>query len=202
MNCKQFRLQLDGVEDAREALQLPFDMQAHLDSCAACQAHFRMHQRMLAAIESDPLPVLPTDFTEKTLGRLEPVAAPARAKIYLTWKRMIVYAGYALVPGLALWFSYKNIHFSKVGNLIDSPFAQQIRQWLTAVGAMEFVQSLGRLISAIFSFIPTTGNLIEKIFGKEVLPQAFNLIMILILTYIVAKASVFIEGWVRQISRR
>jgi hypothetical protein len=34
------------------------------------------------------------------------------------------------------------------------------------------------------------------------LPQAFNLIMILMLTYLVAKASMLIESWVRQVNRR
>ncbi|MDZ7292336.1 MAG: hypothetical protein ONB44_17230 [candidate division KSB1 bacterium] len=196
MNCKTFCQQLDSFEGGHGMLELSTDMQAHLTSCNACRAHFQMHQSMLAVLDHDPAPALPSNFTEKILGRLEPVVVPSRTKLYLNWKRVAVYAGYALVIALALWFGYKNVDFDKLRN---SSLAQQ---GLTAVGATEVVLSLGRLFSKILSFIPTAGNVLEKSLGKEVMPQSFKLIAILMFTCVVAKVSVLIESWLRQISRR
>jgi predicted anti-sigma-YlaC factor YlaD len=201
MNCKPFRLQFDSLEGHQSAWQLPAGLQAHLDACPACRAHFQMQQRMLAALENDPAPALSPDFTAKILARLEPMAASGGMKAGFSWRLAAIYSGCAFLIATALWLGFKNF---------DWPAAEQyLTQWLAAVqqglavvGATEFVQTSLRLLSNIFSFLPTTNDFLEKTFGKETLPQAFNLIMILILTYLVAKASVLIESWVRQANRR
>jgi predicted anti-sigma-YlaC factor YlaD len=201
MNCKQFRLQIDSHEGQQGAWQLPSGLQAHLDACPACRTHFQLQQRMLAALENDPAPALPADFTARILVRLEPMIASGRAKAYFGWKRAAVYAGCAFLIATALWLGFKNFDL----NAAEQHLAQwlaAIQQGLAAAGATGFVQTCQRLLAKIFSFFPTTGDFLEKSFGKETLPQAFNLIMILILTYLVAKASVLIESWVRQVSRR
>jgi len=120
----------------------------------------------------------------------------------LNWKRMAVYAGYVSSLALALWFGYKNIDWNAIPQLLHSPLAQQLQQWLAAVGVSEILPAFQRFIARVLSFIPISQGLFEKVFGKEVLPRAFNLGMVLLLTFTVAKASVFLEGWLRQISRR
>lgn len=201
MNCKQFHLQIDSHESPQGVWQLPFELQTHLEACPACRAHFQTQQRLLAVLDNDPAPALPADFTAKILARLEPMAASGRAKIYFVWKRAAVYAGCAFLIATALWLGFKNFDL----NAAEQHLAQWLdamQQGLAAVGATGFVQTFLRLLAKIFSFLPTTGDFLEKSFGKETLPQAFNLIMILILTYLVARASVLIESWVRQASRR
>ncbi len=200
MNCKQFRLHIDSREGNEGAWQLSFELQAHLDACSACRAHFHMQQRMLAALENDPAPALPPNFTAKILDRLEPLAARP-AKTYFSWRRVAIYAGYALVIIIALWLGLKNFDLHAAEQSLTK-WLDAIQQGLAAVGAAEFVQTFLRLLARIFSFLPTAGDFLEKSFGKETLPQAFNLIMLLILTYLVARASVFIESWVRQGNRR
>jgi hypothetical protein len=201
MNCKQFRLHIDGRESNEATWHLPLELQAHLDACSACRAHFHMQPRMLAVLENDPAPALPPDFTVKILARLEPMAACARVKSGFSWKRVAIYAGCAFLIATALWLGFKNFELTAA--------EQQLAQWLdsilaglAAVGATAFVQSSWRLLAKISSFLPTTGDFLEKSFGKETLPQAFNLIMILILTYLVARVSVLVESWVRQANRR
>jgi hypothetical protein len=201
MNCKQFRLHIDSREGHQGQWQLPFDLQAHLDACPACRAHFQIQQRMLAALENDPVPALPPNFTAKVLSRLEPAAASERAKASFSWKRAAVYAGYVFLISMALWLGFKNFDLNAAEQRL-AKWLDAIQQGLAAVGATAFVQTFQRLLAKIFSFLPTTGDFLEKSFGKETLPQAFNLIMILILTYFVTKAAVLIEGWVRQVSRR
>jgi hypothetical protein len=201
MNCKQFRLQIDGVEDYQGAWQLPYGLQAHLDACPACRTHFQIQQRMLAALENDPAPALPPDFTEKILDRLEPATASGRAKFSFGWRRAAFHAGCAFLIATALWLGFKNFEVNAAEQHL-AKWLDAVQQGLAAVGATVFVQTFQRLLAKIFSFFPTTGDFLEKSFGKETLPQAFNLIMILILTYLVAKASVLIESWVRQASRR
>ncbi len=201
MNCKQSRLQIDSLDDHRGEWQLPSGLQAHLDACPACRAHFQMQQRMLAVLDNDPAPALPADFTATILARLEPMTASVRAKTAFSWRRAAVYAGCAFLIATALWLGFKNFELHAA--------AQHLAQWLAAIrqgldtaGATAFVQTCQRLLAKIFSFFPTANGLLEKSFGKETLPQAFNLIMLLILTYVVAKASVLIESWVRQVNRR
>jgi hypothetical protein len=198
MNCKAFRRQLDSYEGERGVIQLLPEMQAHLDSCAACRAHFRIHQQMLAVLESDAVPELPSNFTESIMARLEPVRSRARSR--LVWSRLAVYAGYAFLLIVALWFGYKNLDSILAGQRL--PGDQQIQKLFDKVSAVESLQSFQRLFSNLYSFIPITRNMIEKTLGKEVLPQAMHLLMILMMTYLVTKAAVFIEDRVRQISRR
>ncbi|MCI0699075.1 hypothetical protein L0337_44620 [candidate division KSB1 bacterium] len=201
MNCKQFRLQIDGHEGHQGAWQLPSGLQAHLDACPACRAHFQIQQRMLAALANDPAPALPADFTAKILARLEPMTASARAKTGFNWRRAAVYAGCAFLIATALWLGFKNFELHAAAQHLAQWLAA-IQQGLAAAGATAFVQTCQRLLAKIFSFFPTANDLLEKSFGKETMPQAFNLIMILILTYLVAKVSVLIESWVRQANRR
>lgn len=201
MNCKQFRLQIDGYESHQGVWQLPFELQAHLDACPACRAHFQIQQRMLAVLENDPAPALPAGFTATILARLEPMAASGHAKTYFSWRRAAVYAGCAFLIATALLLGFKNFDLNTAQQHL-AKWLDSIQQGLAAVGATEFVQTSLRLLAKIFSFLPTTGDFLEKSFGKETLPQAFNLIMILLLTYLVAKASVLIESWVRQANRR
>ena len=198
MNCKIFRTQLDNNAWEEGGLSMASEMQTHLELCAACRAHLQMHQRLLYALENDPAPALPANFTAKILDRLEPMPARQSAKTYFTWRRAAAYAGYAFALMLALWVAYKNVNLNDAGQLLNSSFARQIQQGLAAIGVMEMVQSLRHLLIALFSFIPTTGGLIEKTFGKEILPKGLNLMMILMVTYFVAKASVLIEGWWRR----
>jgi hypothetical protein len=201
MNCKQFRPHIDSLEGKQGPSQLPLNLQAHLDACPACHAHFQIQQRILAVLDNDPAPALPPDFTAKVLVRLEPMTASGRVKTHFGWKRAAVYAGGAFLIAAALWLSFKNLDL----NAVKQHFARwlaAVQQGLAAVGAAAFVQTFQRLLTKIFSFLPTTGDFLEKSFGKETLPQAFNVLMILILTYFVARAAVLIEGWVRQLSRR
>ncbi|MGH7452816.1 MAG: hypothetical protein ACRENG_15820, partial [bacterium] len=156
---------------------------------------------MLTVLENDPAPALSPDFTAKILVRLEPMTASGQAKIYFNWKRAAVYAGCAFLIATALWLGFKNFDLNTAKQHL-AKWLDAVQQGLAAVGATEFVQTFQHLLAKIFSFFPTTGDFLEKSFGKETLPQAFNLIMILILTYLVAKASVLIESWVRQASRR
>jgi len=202
MNCKIFRLQLDNLEASGSESSLPPDMRAHVEACGVCREHFQLHRRMLAVLETDAAPALPSDFTAKIFCRFEPAAAPNRAKTFLSWKRAAIYAGYAFSLALALWFGYKNINVAAINQLAASPLAQQIQQWLAGIGAPEIFQAFQNFLTKVLSFIPISGSIFEKAFGKEVLPRAFNLAMILMLTFVVAKASVFFESWVRQISRR
>jgi hypothetical protein len=199
MNCKIFRLQLDNSGWQRGELSLPPDAQAHLDFCAACREHFQLQQQMLAALEHDAAPQLPADFTAKILDRLELIVAP---KIFFNWKRVALYAGCAASLALALWFGFKNFNLTALEQMLHSPLARQIQQWLAAIGALEILQALQRFVTSVLSFIPNSGDLLEKAFGKEILPRAFNLTMILMLTFVIVKASVLLENWVRQISRR
>ncbi|MGH7597748.1 MAG: anti-sigma factor family protein [bacterium] len=201
MNCKQFRLQIDSLEGRQDAWQLPAGLQAHLDACPACRAHFQIQQRMLAALENDPAPALPPDFSAKILARLEPMTASGRAKTYFNWRRLAVYAGCGFLIATALWLGFKNFDLNAAEQHLTQ-WLNAVQQGLAAAGATGFVQTFQRLLAKIFSFFPTTNDFLEKSFGKETLPQAFNLIMILILTYLVAKASVLIESWVRQANRR
>ncbi len=198
MNCKIFHLHLDNAEWERDKPPLSPEMQTHVESCAACRAHLQMHRRMLHALENDPAPALPANFTAKILGRLELLPAPHRTQISFNWKRAVAYASYALALLLALWLGYNNVHLNQAGGLLDSPLIRQIQQPLAAIGATELVQSLRHLFASIFSFIPTTGNFLESTFGKEILPKGLNLMMILMVTYFVAKASVLIESWLRR----
>ena len=201
MNCKQFRLHIDSREGKESPWQLPFELQAHLDSCPACRAHFQIQQRMLAVLANDPVPSLPPDFTTKILSRLEPLAAAARVQSGFNWRRVAIYTGCAFLIAIALWLGFKNFDLNVAQQHLGQ-WREALQQGLAAVGAAEFVQTSLRLLARIFSFFPTTGGFLEKSFGKETLPQAFNLIMILILTYLVARASVIIESWVRQGNRR
>lgn len=202
MNCKMFRLQLDNLEPERNAFLLSPPMQAHLESCAACQAHWQLHRRLLAVLENDIAPVLPAEFTAKVLNRIEPAAAPARVKLIFNWQRLLIYAGYAFVLGLALWVGYRNLDLNAIANWQNSALAQQLQQWLASIGASEVLLLLRNFLANSLSLLPTTASLIEKLFGKEVLPKVLNLTMILILTYLVAKVSVFLENWLRQDARR
>jgi hypothetical protein len=201
MNCKQFRLQIDSLEGRQDAWQLPVSLQAHLDACPACRAHFQIQQRMLAALENDPAPALPADFTEKILTRLAPMAASGRARTFFSWKRAVVYAGCGFLIALALWLGFENFDVRAAEQHLKQ-WVAAVQQGLAAAGAKAFVQTFQRFLAKIFSFLPTTGDFLEKSFGKETLPLAFNLIMILILTYLVAKVSVRIESWVRHANRR
>jgi len=201
MNCKKFRLQIDGLEGRQNAWQLPSGLQAHLDACPACRAHFQIQQRLLAALDNDPAPALPPDFTAKILVRLEPMAASGRVKSGFSWRRAAFYSGCAFLIATALWLGFRNFDLNTAQQHL-AQWLDSIQAGLAAVGATEFVQTSLRLLAKIFSFLPTTGDFLERSFGKETLPQAFNLIMILLLTYLVAKASVLIESWVRQVSRR
>jgi hypothetical protein len=202
MNCKMFRIQLEHTECERGKSPLSPDMQAHFESCTACREHLQFHQQMLAVLESDSAPALPPNFTAKILDRLEPIFAANHAAPSLSWKRLAVYAGSVSVVALALWFGYKNIHWTAVNQLLHSPVAQQIQQWLAAIGAAEILPAVQNFLTRVFSFIPDSHSLFEKAFGKEVLPRAINLSLILLLTFTVAKVSVFLESWLRQISRR
>ena len=214
MNCKIFHLYLDKLEaprlDGLEAPQLdrlespralPPEMQAHVNICEACHQHFQLYQQTLSILENDAAPDLPADFSAKILARLEPALAPAHAVIF-NWKRIFIYAGYAFALALALWFGLKNFDWNAAKQFLHSPAAQQIQQWLTAIGVTETLQAFRRFVTSVLSFIPISGSFIEKMFGTEALPRAFNLTLMLLLTFTVAKASVFLEGWVRQISRR
>jgi len=212
MNCKIFHILLDKLEaphlDRFEAPQLdglespralPPAMQAHVNICEACRHHFQLYQQTLAILENDAAPNLPADFSAKILARLEP--APAPAAIF-NWKRIFVYAGYTFALGLALWFGSKNFDLTTAKQFLHSPAAQQIQQWLTATGATETLQTFQRFVTSVLSLIPISGSFIEKMFGAEALPRAFNLTLMLLLTFTIAKAAVFLENWVRQISRR
>jgi predicted anti-sigma-YlaC factor YlaD len=201
MNCKQSRLQIDSLEGHQGEWQLPAGLQAHLDACPACRAHFQLQQRMLAALENDPAPALPANFTATILARLAPLAASARAKTGFSWRRVAVYAGCAFLVATALWLGFKNFDLHAAEQYL-AQWLNALQQGLAAAGATAFVQTSLRLLAKIFSFLPSTSGFLERSFGKETLPQAFNLIMILILTYLVAKASVLIESWVRQANRR
>ncbi|GEM_PF-3449131 len=202
MNCKIFHLQLDKLEASGNESSLPPDMCAHVETCSFCREHFQHHRRMLAVLEADAAPALPPDFTAKILRRLEPAPAPNRAKALLSWKRAAIYAGYAFSLALALWFGYKNINVTAFNQLAASPLAQQIQHWLAAIGASEVFQVFQNFVTKVLSFIPISADIFEQAFGKEALPRAFNLAMVLMLTFGVAKVSVFLESWVRQISRR
>jgi len=206
MNCKIFHIQLDKLEapqlDRLESPRaLPPEMRAHLNLCEACRGHFHLYQQTLAILENDAAPNLPADFNAKILARLEPALAPVHAAAF-NWKRVFVYAGYAFALGLALWFGFKNFDWRAAQQLLHSPAAQQIQQWLAAIGATETLQAFQRFVANVLSLIPISGSFIEKMFGTEALPRAFNLTLMLLLTFTVAKASVFLESWVRQISRR
>lgn len=198
MNCKIFHIQLDRLESPQA---LPPEMQAHVNICEACHLHFQLYQQTLAILEAEVAPNLPADFNAKVLARLEPALSPASAAI-LNWKRVLVYAGYAFALGLALWFGFKNFDWRAAQQLLHSPAAQQIQQWLTAIGVTETLQAFQQFITKMLSFIPISGEVIEKMFGMEALPRAFNLTLMLLLTFTVAKASVLLESWLRQISRR
>lgn len=198
MNCKIFRIQLDRLDTARE---LPPELQTHAAICSACRQYFESYQQTLAILENDTAPNLPADFNAKILARLEPALSSAPAALF-NWKRIFVYAGYAFALGLALWFGFKNFDLSAARQLVHSPAAQQIQQWLAAIGVTETLQTFQRFVASALSLIPISGSLIEKMFGTEALPRAFNLTLMLLLTFTVAKASVFLENWLRQISRR
>ncbi len=198
MNCKIFRLNLDKLDTARE---LPPEMQTHVAICSACRQRLAAYQQALAILENDVAPIVPADFNAKIFARLEPAFASAPATI-LNWKRIFIYGGYAFALGLALWFGFKNFDLSAAQRFLHSPAALQIQQWLAAAGVIETLQAFQHFVTNILSFIPTSSGFIEKLFGAEALPRAFNLTLMLLLTFTVAKASVFLESWVRQISRR
>jgi len=198
MNCKIFHLYLDKLDTSQT---LPPEMQAHMNICEACRHHFQLYQQTLAILENDAAPNLPADFSAKILARLEPALAPAHVAIF-NWKRIFIYAGYAFALALALWFGFKNFDLSAAQQFLHSPVAQQIQQWLAAIGATETLLAFQRFVTSVLSLIPISGSFIEKMFGTEALPRAFNLTLMLLLTFTVAKASVFLESWLRQISRR
>jgi len=203
MNCKIFRTQLDRLETPHldkldPARELPLELQTHAAICSACRQYFESYQQTLTILENDTAPNLPVDFNAKILARLEP-ALPAVPATRFNWKRIFVYAGYAFALGLALWFGFKNFDLSAVRPLLHSPAAQQIQQWLAAIGAIETLRAFQNFITSVLAL---SSSFIEKVFGTEALPRAFNLTLMLLLTFTVAKASVFLESWVRQISRR
>jgi hypothetical protein len=203
MNCKEFRQQLDSIEGEGRASNLLPAMQAHLDACVACRAQFRTHHQMLTVLERDTAPALPPNFTESILARLEPVTARQQAKLRFAWKRVAVYSGYAFLLVVALWFGFKNLDaIFERQQLPQLPNEQQLQKLVDKIGAAESLQSFKRLASTIFSFIPAIKSLIEQSFGKKILPQAVQLFMILMMTYVVAKVAIFIDERVRQISRR
>ena len=198
MNCKIFHIQLDRLESSQS---LPPEMQAHVSICEACQQHFQLYRQTLAILEEDVAPNPPADFSAKILARLEPALAPASAAV-LNGNRVLVYAGYALALGLALWFGFKNFDWRAAQQLLHSPAAQKMQQWLTAIGVTETLQTFQHFVTNMLSLIPISGEVIKKMFGMEALPRAFNLTLMLVLTFTVAKASVLLENWLRQISRR
>lgn len=202
MNCKMFRLQLDGAEWSRDGLKLLPDLQAHLEICAACRTHFLLQQRLVAALENDAAPMVPADFAEKILRHLGPAVAPARAKLLVSWKRMAIYAGYALALGFALWVGFRNFDLNAMAQWQNSVWALQLQHWLVAIGASDVWLALKSYFANLLSLIPTTAGLIEKFFGEEALPTALNLTMIVTLTYLVAKVSVFIESRLRHGAQR
>jgi hypothetical protein len=62
--------------------------------------------------------------------------------------------------------------------------------------------ALKSYLANLFTLIPTTAGLIEEFFGEEALPTALNLTMIVTLTYLVAKVSVFVESRLRHGAQR
>jgi hypothetical protein len=203
MNCTAFRQQLDRDERERSTVELLPAMKTHLDGCPACRAHLQVHYRMLEVLARDTAPALSPNFTEKILAEIE--ATPARhfAKPSFSWNKAAVYAGGACLLILALWLTFQNFE----SMLHDRQWIrflglQEIQNLFEKVKKVEWVQSFQSLFTSLFSFIPTTKTLIEKTLGSEVLPQTKRLFMILLMTYVIAKAAVMIEGWVRQISRR
>lgn len=203
MNCTAFRQQLDRNERELGAAELLPAMQAHLEACPACRAHLQMHYRMLKVLARDTAPALSSNFTEKILAEIEATPARRFAKPSFSWNRAAVYAGGACLLVLALWLTFQNfesmLHDRQWTRLLG---LQQIQNLFDKVKNVEWVQSFQSLLASLFSFIPTTKTLIEKTLGNEVLPQTKRLFMILLMTYVIAKAAVMIEGWVRQISRR
>jgi hypothetical protein len=195
MNCKIFHLELDRLASPNK---LPLEMQTHVAICSACRQHCEAYQQTLAILENDVAPVVPADFNAKILARLEPAFASAPAVI-LNWKRLFVYAGYASALTLALWLGFKNFDFSAARQLLHSQVAQQTQQWLAAIGVIETLQAFQHFVASVLAL---ASGFIEKVFGAEALPRAVNLTLMLLLTFTVAKASVFLESWVRQISRR
>lgn len=195
MNCKVFHIELERLESPTA---LPPEMQTHAAICSACRQHFASYRQMLAVLETDAPPVLPADFNAKVLARLAPAFASASAPI-LSWKRLFIYGGYVCALGLALWFGFKNFDWSAVQQILHSPAAQQMQQWLTALGVIESLQAFQRFVISVLSLAK---GFVEKAFGAEALPRAINLTLMLLLTFMVAKVSVFIESWLRQMSRR
>lgn len=202
MNCKIFQLQLSHLEEAPGPASLPPDMQAHLVACDACRHHVQLYQQMLSALENDATPALPADFTAKVLGRLEAAVAPSAAKSAWSWKRLAVYTGYAATLVFALWFTFKSIDWTAVSQLLHSPLAQRMQQWLVAIGLGEVGETGKNFLTQVLAFIPISLGFLEKAFGKAALPRAVNLGLILLLTFTVAKISVLLESWLRQFSRR
>jgi hypothetical protein len=69
--------ELNAAEESRSA--------AHLAACHACQASFGRLERVLAAVEAAPEPVLPDGFERTVWARLEPSLAAERRGGWMTW---------------------------------------------------------------------------------------------------------------------
>jgi hypothetical protein len=72
---------------------------AHLDACAACRDTLTRLQRVMAAIDSAPLPEPDAFFEGRTWARLQPAlaAGPARRRLPLPWAAIAWGAAAALV---------------------------------------------------------------------------------------------------------
>ena len=70
-------------------------IQQHLAACAACHDHYARLQRVMAAVDAMPEPMLPPAFERTVWARLEPQLPPRRG--WFSWL--------ALTPATLAWAS-------------------------------------------------------------------------------------------------
>lgn len=180
MNCSTFRRHLNEAE-ARGAL--PFDLQEHLDACAACQREWRVQQSMLQALEIEhaiaPAPL----FLASVMAKLPAYAPAQRQRNYETVLLLVLVFG-GLV---ATWFASEGLRQTLLTFGAEG-------SWLASARAL-----LEQILSAtLWKWLAVITNTL----GEQTLKQGLQVALIALVTAAVAKGAVLLDERLRRMMRR
>ncbi|MGH7496166.1 MAG: anti-sigma factor family protein [bacterium] len=179
MNCLAFRKFLDESESAARSQDLPVALQEHLLACSSCQRDWHLQQRLLAALEREPEHALPPAFTAAVMAEL-PVAPLKKRRLDFEDLLMVV-----LIPGAfaALWYTMRTLW----PHLISTEKLKTIYGIIEKMG-QDFLQMM-------FGKVP---EVMIHAFGREMMGQAGQVILISVVTFLVAKSAVLLENRIRR----
>ena len=179
MNCSAFRKFLAESESAARMQDLPLPWQDHLHVCPACQREWRFHQGVFAALERAPELAPSPAFTAAVMDKL-PAAPLKKRRFDFDTMLMLVLIPAALA---AFWYSLRAFW----PHAISSEKLQAIYAVLEQMGR-DFLQ-------VTFGKMP---EVMIHAFGREMMAQAGQVIFISVVTFLVAKSAVVLEGRIRR----